>query len=883
MKKKILSLCFLLGILGNLYLDCAEPVIFHTDQLESPGKIFYVTGGVERQFFQASSGSIYNCAFGNDGLLYFSNQNDKKLFCVFNEEPTVIYEHTAYIRDIGVHPDGRVYFSETSGSSADGKIYRLIDGAVQLFYTVRLSEVNGYWNGNFAFDTSGTLYLSSGDTIGASLYKVINNIPTPIYSNPGGRIGGFDFDNSGMIYYSDWVHTVYKLNLLTGIRTVYRSDASRLFSDVWVMKHYIALGPEAGRVNHIVSHPTLPNILYAGTSSGGVFRSYNSGETWFLMSKGITDPQIGGLLIYPSNPRIVIAVTPSGVFRSYSNGLSWTEVLSTPRLLPPPNMPLFVNSMQKSPVRFDSATGNIYAAPFGTGLYKSTDAGVGWTQIFGSDIPEPKNRSVMDIDIAPENGGTLFITTLGGLKKYNAGVWSSYGNEIVSTTPGKVLSPILVRVAPSSPQRIYVTAADLLGWPPEANLWKRDTTGGLFSKTTIGTPPWVSWSILESIAISPIDANRVWVGAVDAFYSDDSGSSWDLLNSLNLCSDSMICGVDYRELLFDSSLNCIYAAHDQGIFRRDYSLRLIRAVEKGLNNTQFYDLDIGPAGTVYGGTQDTGTFRKKVGLHWETIYSAGSNDVFDVLADPTNDSKLFIRVNSPQLIISTNYGSTTSLSSGLVSSFWGNHQLVYIPSSNTLYAGTRYSGVYKSTDGGVSFNPANSGIENLEIRCLDNQPGNAQVVYAGTLKNGLYKTVTGGARWQKLVNFPDVAVICLKVLADGGTVYAGTSNGVFVTTDGGTTWISRSDGLPARKVVSEIVIDPTNPSCFYIGLGYYSYEGLYGGGVYWSSNNGNTWSPLSSSQSQNMSVTSIRFDSNDSSRLWVATYGSGVITLFKEN
>jgi photosystem II stability/assembly factor-like uncharacterized protein len=207
---------------------------------------------------------------------------------------------------------------------------------------------------------------------------------------------------------------------------------------------------------------------------------------------------------------------------------------------------------------------------------------------------------------------------------------------------------------------------------------------------------------------------------------------------------------------------------------------------------------------------------------------------------------------------------------------------VFISSSNTLYAGTQSQGVYKSTNGGVSFTPANTGISNLEIRCLDNRPDSDQVVFAGTLKNGLYKTTNGGSSWQQLLNFPDVAALSLKVLADGNTVYAGTSNGVYVSTDGGATWTAKNNGLPNRKIVSEFVIDPMNPTCFYVGLGYYSWYGLYGGGVYWTSNSGNNWTPLSSSKTLNMSVTSIRFDPNDSSRLWVATYGSGVINLFKE-
>ncbi|MCI0471271.1 MAG: hypothetical protein L0Y73_06425, partial [Candidatus Aminicenantes bacterium] len=101
--------------------------------------------------------------------------------------------------------------------------------------------------------------------------------------------------------------------------------------------------------------------------------------------------------------------------------------------------------------------------------------------------------------------------------------------------------------------------------------------------------------------------------------------------------------------------------------------------------------------------------------------------------------------------------------------------------------------------------------------------------------------------------------------------------------DGGTTWIEMNNGLPDRKVVSEIVTEPNNPTHFYIGLGFYGRRSLYGGGVYWSPDSGGTWLPLASEKTRNMSVTSIRFDQADPARLWVATYGSGVISLFRED
>ncbi|MCP4148160.1 MAG: hypothetical protein GY757_10465, partial [bacterium] len=308
------------------------------------------------------------------------------------------------------------------------------------------------------------------------------------------------------------------------------------------------------------------------------------------------------------------------------------------------------------------------------------------------------------------------------------------------------------------------------------------------------------------------------------------------------------------------------------------------AIEKGLTNTQLYDLDVGPAGTVYIATQDTGAFRKKNAKPWDfDVKADGTGDVLEVLAHPSDDSRLFIRNNNPELLISSKYGSTFTKSKGLPFGGWWNHLLVYVPSKKILYAGAAGQGIFKSTDDGKNFKPTNMGIQYLSPRCLAGLPGDATTLYVGTLDKGLYKTVDGAVSWQQVPTFPKTAVLSLLVAANGSQVFAGTASGVYLSQDGGKTWNPRNTGLPSRKVVSELTADPTNANSIYAGLGYYSWEGLYGGGVYRSQDNGKTWHSLLPQKDRYVNVTSIRFDPKEKSRIWVGTFGSGVVTLFKEN
>jgi photosystem II stability/assembly factor-like uncharacterized protein len=638
-------------------------------------------------------------------------------------------------------------------------------------------------------------------------------------------------------------------------------------------------GPEAGRVNRIAVNPADPKIVYAGTSSGGVFRSTNGGETWTHSSRGIIDPQIGGLLVYPPDPKVVIACTPSGIFRSADEGRTWMRVLSVERVLPPPDLPSNVFEMQKYPVRFEPKSRTVYAAPLAAGLFKSSDGGQHWVQAYGEGPASPKDRVVLDIEFSPENGGTIFIATLGGLRRSRGSEWEADGAEIVSPKSHKPLSPVCVRIAPSDPKRMYVTAAHLGASPLETTVWRRTAPNGPFTLLAQAKPPWVSWSILQCLVIDPARADHLWAGGVQIHASSNGGETWTFFDKDLDCHDSSICGVDYRDLVIDPKGTYLYGAHDQGLFRCDYRARTIKAAEKGLVNTQFYDLDVGPNGTLYGGTQDTGAFCRKPGGAWEGFATGGSGDVLGVVADPHDDSRTFIRINAEQLIIVSGFGQKQTAGTGLPSPGFWNHLLVYCPSSKTLYAGTEYKGVYKSTNDGKTFAPANGGLADQNIRCLAVAPGSDKIVLAGTVKNGLYKTTDGGAHWQKLDRFPNETALALKITPGGRTIYAGTTGGIYVSTDGGASWTARNAGLPERKVVGELSSDPKQPQILYAGLGYFSAEGLYGGGVYESRNEGTSWTPLGGEETRPLSVTSIRFDPRDAARLWVATYGSGMIAL----
>ena len=80
-------------------------------------------------------------------------------------------------------------------------------------------------------------------------------------------------------------------------------------------------GPEGGLIYALAIDPVAPATLYAGTDSGGVFKSTNGGESWTAVNAGLTNTTVLALAIDPSAPATLYAGTfGGGVFKSSNGG-----------------------------------------------------------------------------------------------------------------------------------------------------------------------------------------------------------------------------------------------------------------------------------------------------------------------------------------------------------------------------------------------------------------------------------------------------------------------------------------------------------------------------------------------------------------------------------
>ena len=163
--------------------------------------------------------------------------------------------------------------------------------------------------------------------------------------------------------------------------------------------------------------------------------------------------------------------------------------------------------------------------------------------------------------------------------------------------------------------------------------------------------------------------------------------------------------------------------------------------------------------------------------------------------------------------------------------------VLYVAALGHLWAGNEERGVFKSTDGGATWEKslyldADAGAANLEM-----DPNNPDVIYAAMWSHrrlpwtfdsglngnsGLYKTTDGGKNWTKLGGLPDEKLgrIGIAVAASNSDVlYASVetgnddTKGVYRSADGGKTWTKSG---PNRNTsirpfyFSELAVDPNN-------------------------------------------------------------------------
>src|SRR5664280_326055 len=156
-----------------------------------------------------------------------------------------------------------------------------------------------------------------------------------------------------------------------------------------------------GNVYSLAINPLTPPTLYAGTASGGVFRSTDSGDHWTAVNTGLSDPRVIFLAVNPLTPTTLYAGTVGGgIFRSTDSGATWTAV----------NTGLNNADVRYIAINPTSPT-TLYTGTDGNGVFRSTDSGATWTAV-NTGLTK---QTVYSLAINPATPSTLYAGTNGGV------------------------------------------------------------------------------------------------------------------------------------------------------------------------------------------------------------------------------------------------------------------------------------------------------------------------------------------------------------------------------------------------------------------------------------------------------------------------------------
>lgn len=632
------------------------------------------------------------------------------------------------------------------------------------------------------------------------------------------------------------------------------------------------IGPSqvGGRCNTLAVHPTKPEVAYVGSVHGGVWKTTNSGLSWTPIMDFMNAITFGSIAIDPNNPDVIYAATGEpnssadsysgdGVYKSIDGGATWKSVGLN---LVGTFSKIYVHPMNSNLVVAAAHSGN-------QGFYKSTDAGATWTRMSKETLTDltinAKNPNEFFVGVS---GKGVFSTTDGG------NTWNTTSatiNKQRLVPPGSItFGRVSVQQSRSNPDILFCLVD--YNANGDAYIYKSSNHGVTWSivlPSTLRTGFFSSGGNSQAfydnyIEIDPTNPLNILAGgSIYVYGSTDGGSTWN--------KDGGLHPDQHHAAFAQSNSSIVYECNDGGVYVSKSSGKkgTFSVINNGLAITQFYAMDIDQKASniVYGGAQDNGTLSNS-SIQYGDI---GGGDGFFVAVDNSNSNIVYYEVYYGTMFKKNlSSGATNTIVNGIDANdqgAWSSPIRMDPKNSQVLYHG-RHS-LYKTTNGGSNWF-ASSDPNSATISAIGVSPVNSDVVYYGTAESDLFVSKDGGDSWIDIsVNgLPNRAINYIACSpTDAGTAYLALSGfysgHLFKTLNYGASWTDISTTLPDIPI-NAIAIHPTKSNVVFIGTDVGVFEGIEGDGVV-------NWSPFGVGLPRT-TVTDMQFHKS-TGKLRVATYG----------
>ncbi|MCX6550896.1 MAG: hypothetical protein NTY02_07805 [Acidobacteria bacterium] len=475
------------------------------------------------------------------------------------------------------------------------------------------------------------------------------------------------------------------------------------------------VGPfRGGRVNAVSGVPGQPFTYYYGSVGGGVWKSANAGRTWNPIFDSQPVASIGAIAVAPSHPNVVYVGTGesdmrdsiafgSGVYKSIDAGATWTHVgldatKQIARVIVDPKNPAIV---------FVAALGNAYGPSPDRGVFRSLDGGATWQKVLY------KNDSVGAVDLVfdPADSRVVYAAMWATRRPPwfiyapsngpGGGIFKSVDGgttwlPLTAGLPTEGLGRIGLSISAANPRRVYaiVDAKD-------GGLFRSEDAGATWAKISGDARIWGRGWYFEKITADPKNADIVYVPNTSIYKSTDGGASWTPIKGAP-------GGDDYHGLwIAPEDPNRMITASDQGaVVTLDGALTWTSWYNQSTAQLYHVAADYRFPYWVTGAQQDSGavgtptrSLNAVISMHdWVGLCAGGESGY--TAPDPLHPEILFGGTVTRCNVV-TRIGQNVSPERGQAGPFrhaWTQPLVFSSADPHALYFANQY--LYKTTNGG---------------------------------------------------------------------------------------------------------------------------------------------------------------------------------------
>jgi photosystem II stability/assembly factor-like uncharacterized protein len=594
---------------------------------------------------------------------------------------------------------------------------------------------------------------------------------------------------------------------------------------------------------------------HRGDFPGGFFKSTDGGATW-KEAKELKNEAIHSMVQSTTNPNIILVGGVKGIWISQNSGDDWKKIEST-------TLPLNVDSLAIDP----RDTNLIYAGTTWR-AYKTTDGGKNWRLIKNGMIDD---SDVFAIEIDQKNPDHVIASACSGIyESFNKGEkWAK-----IQGIPSQSRRTRDIKINPANSGSYYAATTE--------GFWMSNAAGKAWMMTTSRELE------INSIAVHAEEANRIFIATNNygVMVSNDGGKNFEPTNG-NFTSRftlSLVPDAERPNRFYAATFNTatgggfFFISDDAGTTWQPAMKNLVA------NRISPHTImqDRANPNTIYLGT-NIGVYRSvDRGLSWAYLTPPKPKPqpkkrVVATKRKAPVKAKVKTDPVEPPPVTAQNVDAKTGKVPALTEQI---NVLVHTEDGkNGIIAGTD-SGLYRTYD-------INSGWEkiyfgegvNEKVFAICTSPAQPQTIWAGTAKSGLMVSRNDGETWQKIEDVRNEVPISAIVVDPKRPerIYVGTTQTLYLSRDGGNTWMRRGGNLPLGNYTS-ILINPSNSDEILVASALES-----NGGIYQSIDAGISWKQV---DTKDMNMASRRywtmtFDPSDPNRILVGTHSSGIYRLDK--